>query len=126
MKCKTCGSEFDPLKVKNGLRFFNVEYNGILCYDCAIELVYRKNNTITMGTCLSRDDLGRLYKEAIDREIVMVDFLLEQLSSISERIQELSDELITLKELQDVSPEELAKDLWVRENITIDTEFFSK
>lgn len=75
---------------------------------------------VTAEPCVSRDKLGLLYKAAIGREIVMVEFLLEQLDPISERIRELSDELITLKELEDVPPEELVNDLWVRENIRID------
>ena len=119
MKCKRCEADFDPLQVKDALRLFNIDYDGLLCYECAVEKVYQGEKMISEHD-MSQEDLGLMYKEAIEKEMVMVELLLEQCDPNSDRIQELSDELLTLWELRSVPPEELPNDLWVRKNINID------
>ena len=62
---------------------------------------------------------GLMYKETIDKEVKALEFLLEQLDPNSKRAFEIADELGTLKELQDMTPEDLCHDMWVRKNIKI-------
>lgn len=120
MECKRCKTEFDPLQVKDELRLFQIEYDGRLCYECAVEQLYKQKFLVEFEPCVPQTNLGLIYKKAIDERTKLVESLLEQLYPNSKRVQELSEELVTLQEMQDVPPEDVVKDPWVLTNIKIE------
>lgn len=78
----------------------------------------------------TRDDIesakGLLYKEEINKRIAILKSLLEQQAPDSDRTKDIMDELLMLVDYQNVPPEELCSDLWVKDNIRIDTDSFYK
>lgn len=113
MKCRICGAEYDPIKTKEKLTI-NWSYDGSMCFECAEKRLLHQNDE-EIKHCLTSSEIGRAYKEIINRRIKILESLLEQSPINSEG--DVIDELITLSEYRDVPPEDVAKDLWVQENI---------